>query len=144
MRRVDICRQLPRRFLQYFGCSFLKSSHHPPSVYKTQRFIDVCHKYSIENPKSIIGVHCTHGFNRTGFLICAYLINKFNYSAKDALEYFSEIRPPGIYRQALVDALYERYGNRNDPVPIVREVPFWKELADGGKPKTSKILTKLT
>ncbi|CAF4407791.1 unnamed protein product, partial [Adineta steineri] len=25
------------------------------------------------NPDEIIGIHCTHGFNRTGFLICAYL-----------------------------------------------------------------------
>ncbi len=98
-----------------------------PSFHKTQTFINICHKYSNENQNRIIAVHCTHGFNRTGFLICAYLVEKLNYSISDAVEYFSKIRPPGIYRQQLVDALYERYGDKNEPVPIVVGVPFWKE-----------------
>ena len=28
---------------------------------------------------SCLGVHCTHGFNRTGFLICAFLVEKMDW-----------------------------------------------------------------
>jgi mRNA-capping enzyme len=59
-------------------------------------------------------------------MICAYLIEKLNYTVDNALEYFSDVRPPGIYRQLLVNGLYERYGNRKDAVPKVTEIPFWK------------------
>jgi hypothetical protein len=34
---------------------------------------------------TLIGVHCTHGVNRTGYLVCRYLIEKCNYSAVDAV-----------------------------------------------------------
>lgn len=34
----------------------------------------------------IIGVHCTHGVNRTGYLIAKYLIKEKRYTPKKAVE----------------------------------------------------------
>ena len=45
-----------------------------PGVDAVEEFIRVCQGHTREHPRDLIAVHCTHGFNRTGFLICAYLI----------------------------------------------------------------------
>lgn len=37
-------------------------------------FIRKCSLFIRNHPLEIIAVHCTHGFNRTGFLIASYLI----------------------------------------------------------------------
>lgn len=34
----------------------------------------------------LIGVHCTHGVNRTGYLICHYMIYSLGMSPMDAIE----------------------------------------------------------
>lgn len=33
----------------------------------------------------LIGVHCTHGVNRTGYMICRYMIERLDFSANGAL-----------------------------------------------------------
>ena len=33
----------------------------------------------------LIGVHCTHGVNRTGYLICRYLIERLKWKPEDAI-----------------------------------------------------------
>ena len=33
----------------------------------------------------LIGVHCTHGVNRTGYLICRYLIERLDWTPNDAI-----------------------------------------------------------
>jgi protein-tyrosine phosphatase len=43
-----------------------------------------------------ICVHCHYGFNRTGFVICCWLIEEEGYSVKEALEAFKDARPNGI------------------------------------------------
>lgn len=45
-------------------------------------------KYPLEH----IAVHCTHGFNRTGFLIVSYLVEKMDCSIEIALEMFAKAR----------------------------------------------------
>lgn len=37
----------------------------------------------------LIGVHCTHGLNRTGYLICRYLIDRMGWSAARAIRSWS-------------------------------------------------------
>ncbi|XP_006900251.1 PREDICTED: mRNA-capping enzyme-like [Elephantulus edwardii] len=44
-----------------------------PTAENTETFIRLCERFNERNPPELIGVHCTHGFNRTGFLICAFL-----------------------------------------------------------------------
>ena len=34
----------------------------------------------------LIGVHCTHGVNRTGYLVCRYMIDKLDFQPKNAIE----------------------------------------------------------
>ena len=44
------------------------------------------------------GVHCTHGFNRTGFVICTYMIEVLEFSVEQSITYFAQARPPGMYK----------------------------------------------
>uniref|UniRef100_A0A2K6SS99 mRNA-capping enzyme n=1 Tax=Saimiri boliviensis boliviensis TaxID=39432 RepID=A0A2K6SS99_SAIBB len=52
-----------------------------PTTENTETFIRLCERFNERNPPELIGVHCTHGFNRTGFLICAFLVEKMDWGA---------------------------------------------------------------
>lgn len=55
-------------------------------------------------------MHCHYGFNRTGFFVCSYLIEKLGYSVEGALEAFCNARPQGVRHQHFIDELWWRYG----------------------------------
>ena len=56
-----------------------------------------------------IGVHCHYGFNRTGFFICSYLIERKHFTIHAAVDEFAAKRPPGIKHPHFLDELYVRY-----------------------------------
>ena len=56
-----------------------------------------------------IGVHCHYGFNRTGFFICSYLIEREHFSVQAAVDEFAANRPPGIKHPHFLDELFVRY-----------------------------------
>jgi pimeloyl-ACP methyl ester carboxylesterase/protein-tyrosine phosphatase len=67
-------------------------------------------KEAWDNPdRCLIGVHCHYGFNRTGYFIVCYLIERCGFSVKDAIEAFARSRPNGIRHSHFLDRLYVRY-----------------------------------
>ena len=58
---------------------------------------------------ALIGVHCHYGFNRTGFFICSYLIEREGYGVQQAIDLFKERRSPGIRHGHFLDTLFVRY-----------------------------------
>ncbi|XP_028273941.1 RNA/RNP complex-1-interacting phosphatase [Parambassis ranga] len=54
----------------------------------------------------LIGVHCTHGLNRTGYLICRYLIDVDGMEPSEAVELFNASRGHMIERQNYLDDLH--------------------------------------
>lgn len=59
--------------------------------------------------RPMIGVHCHYGFNRTGFFICCYLIEREHYGVQQAIDEFAKHRPPGIRHEHFLDQLFVRY-----------------------------------
>ncbi|KAF2496835.1 alpha/beta-hydrolase [Lophium mytilinum] len=59
--------------------------------------------------QGLIGVHCHYGFNRTGFFLVCYLVERLGYSLPAAIQEFETARPPGIRHEHFKDALYVRY-----------------------------------
>ncbi|KAG7231415.1 hypothetical protein INR49_011956 [Caranx melampygus] len=53
----------------------------------------------------LIGVHCTHGLNRTGYLICRYLIDVDGMDPKEAVQLFNSARGHNIERENYLDDL---------------------------------------
>ncbi|RUS30410.1 hypothetical protein BC938DRAFT_479420 [Jimgerdemannia flammicorona] len=81
----------------------------PPSRNDVARFIECVKRCWGERPDVQIAVHCHYGFNRTGFVICCYLIEEMAVSVPDAIKCFAAARPPGIRHTHFKDELYLRY-----------------------------------
>ncbi|XP_067239670.1 mRNA-capping enzyme isoform X1 [Chanodichthys erythropterus] len=95
-----------------------------PTVETTEMFIRLCEHFIEKTPTELIGVHCTHGFNRTGFLICAYLVEKMDWSIEAAVAAFAQARSPGIYKGDYLKELFRRYGDVED-APAAPALPEW-------------------
>ena len=77
-----------------------------------RRLIRLIEKIKSENKagsQALIGVHCHYEFNRTGFFVVSYLIEKLGYKVQDAIDEFQRARPPGIRHNHFIDELYVRY-----------------------------------
>src|SRR5690348_14158791 len=73
----------------------------PPSEDEIRGFIAIVNQCISQSraqgyPDAEICVHCHYGFNRTGFVICCWLVEMAGYSVHDALEAFKLARPNGI------------------------------------------------
>lgn len=119
----------PRDVIERHGVKYIKincKGHgETPNQEATNQFIEICRKFSDDNPDDIIGVHCTHGFNRSGFLICAFLAQVEDFAIDAAILHFRTLRPPGIYKQDYINELCRLYGTEDDPVPKAPELPDW-------------------
>ncbi|KAF2404088.1 hypothetical protein EJ06DRAFT_553031 [Trichodelitschia bisporula] len=58
---------------------------------------------------SLIAVHCHYGFNRTGFFIISYLVERRGWGLEAAIREFATARPPGVRHGHFVDGLWARY-----------------------------------
>lgn len=56
-----------------------------------------------------VGVHCHYGFNRTGYFIVCYLVERCGYSVQAAIDEFAKKRPKGIKHAHFLDQLFVRY-----------------------------------
>lgn len=108
---ADIPPYSPKKFekILYYKCATV--SKVVPDHVAIRRFIqlidDIFASSTTENP--LIAVHCHYGFNRTGFLICCYLIERLGWSVKEAIDGYRAAKPPGIKHPHFIDALYVRY-----------------------------------
>lgn len=82
-------------------------------------------EFNSTHPLEIVGVHCTHGFNRTGFFICSYLVEKYDYDIAAAIQVFATARPPGIYKRDYIVELFMRYGDEEDEPLQAPNLPEW-------------------
>lgn len=57
----------------------------------------------------VVGVHCHYGFNRTGFFIVCYLVERCGYTPQQAIDHFAQARPKGIRHAHFCDRLFVRY-----------------------------------
>ncbi|KRZ14995.1 mRNA-capping enzyme [Trichinella zimbabwensis] len=107
-----------------------------PSQQTVNEFVNLCQEHLELNPDSIIAVHCTHGFNRTGFLICSYLVVVNDWSIDAAASEFARARPPGIYKQDYLDEIFKRF-DEVDSTPIAPPLPLWSGVEDEDTGETS-------
>ncbi|XP_033694113.1 RNA/RNP complex-1-interacting phosphatase isoform X2 [Delphinus delphis] len=79
------------------------------TIFKFQCAVNGFLKENKDNDR-LIGVHCTHGLNRTGYLICRYLIDVEGMWPDDAIELFNRSRGHCLERQNYIEDL------RNGPI----------------------------
>ncbi|GFY82312.1 mRNA capping enzyme family protein [Actinidia rufa] len=83
-----------------------------------------------KHSKKYVLVHCTHGHNRTGFMIVHYLMRTLSMSVTQAIKLFADARPPGIYKPDYIDALYKFYHERKPEMVVCPPTPEWKRTSD--------------
>ena len=93
----------------------------PPTIEEVRAFIGLVDRLRCEidgNSNSsvkskcnlpAIAVHCHYGYNRTGFFIVSYLVDKEGYRVQEATDEFERRRPPGIKHEHFFDTLFLRY-----------------------------------
>ncbi|CAL0329569.1 unnamed protein product [Lupinus luteus] len=94
-------------------------------VYEVTQFL-VRQKHS----KKYILVHCTHGHNRTGYMIIHYLMRSMSMSVTQAIKTFSDARPPGIYKPDYIDGLYTFYHEKKPEMVVCPPTPEWKRSSE--------------
>ncbi|EON67229.1 hypothetical protein W97_06482 [Coniosporium apollinis CBS 100218] len=90
----------------------LRSEASPPSAQSAEDGTNESNVPSADGGRKssgLIGVHCHYGFNRTGFFIVCYMVERLGYRLQDALDEFERRRPPGIRHGHFVDTLFVRY-----------------------------------
>lgn len=75
-----------------------------------------------KHPDQYIAVHCAYGFNRTGFVLCSYLIENWGFTVEAALDAFGRARPPGVKHEKFRQELFRRYG-RSSACRAVFDIP---------------------
>ncbi|XP_058129934.1 RNA/RNP complex-1-interacting phosphatase [Anopheles ziemanni] len=78
-----------------------------PKIEAVRRFIQIVNQFMEDRDSrdKLIGVHCTHGLNRTGYMVCAYMILQMGFRAKDAIELFNEKRGHTMERENYLESL---------------------------------------
>ena len=124
---VDISHEAPvydPNGLEKGGIAYYKFptvSKLPPTVDEVKKFMELIDRlredFHVESTDStshlVIGVHCHYGFNRTGFFLVSYLVERLNWRLKDAIKEFKEKRSPGIRHAHFIDELWSRYWERD-------------------------------
>ena len=87
MCRYYQCRRLEDNGVQY--CKIFTKGHEVPSKEVVEKFYKAVE--SVKENK-VIGVHCTHGLNRTGYVICRYMVEKKGIDPDVAIEAFDLAR----------------------------------------------------
>lgn len=71
-----------------------------------EEIFDLIDDFVARRPGEYVAVHCTHGINRTGFLVAAYLMTRAHLPQhKRAIAAFEKARGMNMDKQYLVDAL---------------------------------------
>ncbi|KAI4301275.1 hypothetical protein L6164_034568 [Bauhinia variegata] len=83
-----------------------------------------------ENAKKYVLVHCTHGHNRTGYMVIHFIARSESISVTEAINKFAWARHPGIYKQDYIDALYMCFHERKPEEVVCPPTPEWKGLSD--------------
>uniref|UniRef100_A0A7E4V4G4 TYR_PHOSPHATASE_2 domain-containing protein n=1 Tax=Panagrellus redivivus TaxID=6233 RepID=A0A7E4V4G4_PANRE len=101
-------------------CSY-KHIHCNPAGYTrrediVKRFINTVESFLNKNKENdlLIGVHCSDGINRSGYLICRYLIDRLHMGSDAALDAFEKARGHTIERGSCVQALYRAVAERRN------------------------------
>ncbi|XP_058802397.1 uncharacterized protein LOC131670650 isoform X2 [Phymastichus coffea] len=109
-----------------------------PPLECVKRFFKAMEMFTAEcGEDEIIGVHCTHGVNRSGYLICRFLTQQLGWSHSNALKHFAEARGYPIERATYIaDLKRQPVGTKidlskvqlNAPIKLPKQRPNMKHL----------------
>ncbi|XP_010591955.1 RNA/RNP complex-1-interacting phosphatase isoform X2 [Loxodonta africana] len=108
------------------------------TIFKFKHAVNGFLKENKDNDK-LIGVHCTHGLNRTGYLICRYLIDVEGMRPDDAIELFNRCRGHCIERINYIEDLQNGPVRKNWGSGVSRSSGFEESAHFMGPVHTTKV-----
>ncbi|GMH36228.1 hypothetical protein BSKO_04096 [Bryopsis sp. KO-2023] len=90
-----------------------------PSRDHVKEVARIAEEFWQENPDGFVAIHCAYGFNRTGFILSSFLVERRGYSVGEALAAFAKARSPGVKHEKFKSELCSRYGSSPQPGPSV-------------------------
>lgn len=120
----------------------LTMGHEIPNRHTVFQFKCVVKKFLRDNKDNdkLIGVHCTHGLNRTGYLVCRYLIDVEGMEPNTAIELFNSARGHPIERTNYIEDLQKRSVKKNCELKNSGSGPLSEKAA--APPNTRKQMAK--
>ncbi|CRK97319.1 CLUMA_CG010713, isoform A [Clunio marinus] len=112
--------------------------HVVPSQSNLVDFCATVKKFLMKSPEKLVGVHCTHGLNRTGYFVCSYMVLCNNVSPSDALKSFCEARGHEIERRNYVNAVNNHESNV-ELQRIIRDIDLYANEDDERQSNRSRI-----
>ncbi|XP_032870046.1 RNA/RNP complex-1-interacting phosphatase-like [Amblyraja radiata] len=88
------------------------------NIFSFKRAVKTFLLENMDNDK-LIGVHCTHGINRTGYLICRYLIDVDGMDPRHAIDLFNRSRGYSIERQNYIQDLLQGPHRSNKGIEVL-------------------------
>lgn len=111
-----------------------KGYNNVPEIIDVNRFSWIVIKFYEEyhaRKNTVIMVHCTHGYNRTGYMMIHAMMRRYELLT---LEYivnkFSKVRSPGIYKQEYINYLFKYYHEIQPENLKTINIPHWKKDDD--------------
>ncbi|XP_072912835.1 uncharacterized protein [Hemitrygon akajei] len=97
------------------------AGHEVPSAKNILSFKQAVKTFLLENMDNdkLVGVHCTHGVNRTGYLICRYLIDVDGMDPHEAIDLFNRSRGHPIERQNYIQDLLQGPHRSNKGIDVL-------------------------
>jgi len=82
--------------------------HEVPPRTLVEKIFDIIDDFTARKPDEYIAVHCTHGLNRTGFVVAAYLMTRANIpKCRKAVAAFEKARGRKMDKIYLLEALLQ-------------------------------------
>jgi len=93
-----------------------------PSNSVVREFFDVVNKFLEENTDNdrVVGVHCTHGLNRTGYLVCRYMVQMLDVAPDQAISDFNSARGHEQERPVYLEDLRLARWKDEDPLSYAK------------------------
>jgi mRNA-capping enzyme len=110
-------------------------------VYKIRRIYSECLKHGLS-----ILLHCTHGFNRSGFMILSFWLRLNTqadiWSLSKWINFFATSRPPGINKNKYIEKLYEVFRKIRPSFTITISSITWRlQYRNRRTPYMNRILS---
>ncbi|CAG5028708.1 unnamed protein product [Parnassius apollo] len=106
-----------------------------PPEDKVTEFMNAVDTFLEDNDDKLVGVHCTHGLNRTGYMVCRYMRDRLGVPAAVAIRRFELARGYQIERDNYVADLL----GKRPPSPDIGLETTIKPIAQKDKSKNWKV-----
>ncbi|KAL0880037.1 hypothetical protein ABMA27_002532 [Loxostege sticticalis] len=99
-------------------------------------FMDAVDEFLGKDCDYLVGIHCTHGLNRTGYMVCRYMRDRLGVEGKDAIKRFEAARGYQIERENYIADIL----GKKPPPPHLGNSTQVKPVENGDEDMSSESL----